>query len=148
MNKQDEINLRKRYYAWLYKATKDAFDCYEQQFVQLEIDESILEEVEKTLKSAYIPSEKKNLEKLVNDFRDAIVRKENSCLKLKYKGERINPEFIFLDAKLNAIEALISKEFGEKILVEIKGAYENRMLARALAGFDIAPAVPGAAEAG
>ena len=47
MDKKDEKNLRIRYLTWLYKTTKEAFDCYERKFTQLEIDEFILKEMEK-----------------------------------------------------------------------------------------------------
>lgn len=132
MDKQDELNLTKRYLVWLYKTTKDAFDAYEVKFTQFEADEFLLQEIEKELKESYMPSEKKALEKIVNDFREYISRKEEACLKLKYKGKRINPEFIFLDAKLNAIEKAIEKEFGKKALREIKDAYESQTIRRIL----------------
>jgi len=130
MDKQDELSLKKRYFIWLYKTTKEAFDRYERKFIQLEIDELLLQEMEKELKAAYLPSEKNKLERFVNNFRNYIIKKENACLKLKYEGKRTNAGFIFLDVKLNAIEAVIKKEFGEQFLAEIKEAYEKEMIAR------------------
>ncbi len=130
MDKQDLNSLKKRYLIWLYKTTKEAFDRYERKFTQLEIDESLLQEIEKELKDSYLPSEKKDLEKFVNDFRNYINEKENACVKLKYKGKKTNPEFIFLDAKLEAIEKAIVKELGRKALEEIKSLYESEMIQR------------------
>lgn len=132
MNEQDVLSLKKRYFIWLYKTTKEAFDSFERKFTQLEIDEDILREIEKILKGSYMPHEKKALEKFVNDFRDYIAKKEKATLELKYKGKKINPEFIFLDAKLEAIEARIVKEFGKKALEEIKALYEKEMTGRIL----------------
>lgn len=132
MDKKDVQNLKKRYLIWLYKTTKEAFDRYERKFTQLEIDEEILKEIEKELKEAYLPSEKKDLEKYVNDLRAYIDEKEDACAKLKYKGKRTNPEFIFLDVKLNAIEKEIKDQFGAKALEEIKGLYEAQMQGRIL----------------
>jgi len=132
MDKQDLLNLKKRYLIWLYKTTKEAFDCYERKFTQLELDEDLLKEIELELKDTYMPQEKKALEKLVNDYRNYIVEKENACLKLKYKGKKINPEFIFLDAKLNAIETIIARELGRGALAQIKEAYEKEMERRIL----------------
>lgn len=132
MDKQDLKNLKKRYLIWLYKATKEAFDKYERKFTQLEIDEFLLKEIEKELKESYLPSEKKDLEKYVNAFRAYISEKENACLKLKYKGKKINPDFIFLDAKLIAIEKAIKKEFGREFLDEVKELYEEEMVKRVL----------------
>lgn len=130
MDKQDEINLKKRYLIWLYKTTKEAFDRFERKFTQLDIDEFILQEMEKILKGSYLPHEKKQLEKFVNDFRDYIDKKEESSMELKYKGKKTNPEFIFLDVKLEAIEKAIIKELGKKALEEIKFAYEKEMIER------------------
>lgn len=130
MDKKDEKNLRGRYLTWLYKTTKEAFDRYERKFTQLEIDEYILKEMEKELKGAYLPQEKKPLEKLVNDFRNYIAEKEKTCLRLKYKGKKIDPEFIFLDVKLEAIEKAIIQELGKEQLEKTKSAYHQEMLKR------------------
>ena len=132
MDKKDEKNLRIRYLTWLYKTTKEAFDRYERKFTQLEIDEFILKEMEKELKGSYMPQEKKPLEKLVNEFRSYIVEKEKACLQLKYKGKKIDPEFIFLDVKLNAIEKAIVKDAGQEGLTKIKAAYHEEMIKRIL----------------
>jgi hypothetical protein len=132
MDKQDVDNLTKRYFIWLYKTTKEAFDRYERKFTQLLVDNFLLKEIEKELRDSYLPAEKKDLEKMVNDFRSYIVQKEKACLELKYKGKRINPEFIFLDVKLNAIEIAIKKYFGVKGLKEIKQLYEEEMSERIL----------------
>jgi hypothetical protein len=127
MNKQDIKNLKKRYLIWLYMVTKEAFDRFERKFTQLDIDTFMLFEMEKELKGAYLPDEKKALEKFINDFRDYIAEKEQTCLKLKYKGKRVDPEFLFLDIKLEAIEKAIVKELGAKALDEIKTFYESEM---------------------
>ena len=132
MDKKDENNLKVRYLSWLYKTTKEAFDRFERKFTQIEIDEFILKEMEKELKGLYLPQEKKALEKMVNDFRNYIAEKEKACLKLKYKGKKIDPEFIFWDVKLEAIEKAILKEFGKEQLEKIKEAYHNQMLSRIL----------------
>ncbi|MEK6568156.1 MAG: hypothetical protein AABZ27_05430 [Candidatus Omnitrophota bacterium] len=130
MDKKDEKNLRVRYLTWLYKTTKEAFDRYERKFTQIDIDGFVLREMEKELKGSYMPQEKKSLEKLVNDFRLYIAEKEKACLKLKYKGKKIDPEFIFLDVKLNAIEKAVIKELGQEGLNKIKEAYHQEMIKR------------------
>lgn len=130
MDKKDEKNLEVRYLTWLYKTTKEAFDRYERKFTQLEIDAAVLKEMERELKGSYMPQEKKSLEKLVNDFRLYIAEKEKACLKLKYKGKKINPEFIFLDVKLNAIEKAVIKEAGADGLEKMKTAYHTEMVRR------------------
>ena len=91
MDKQDELNLKRRYLVWLYKTTKEAFDRYERKFTQLEIDKQILKVIEGEIKSVYLLHEKKALERYLNEFRLYINQKESACLKLKYKGKKINP---------------------------------------------------------
>ena len=132
MDKQDVTNLTRRYLIWLYKTVKEDFDRYERKFTQLLVDEFLLKEIEAELKDAYLPREKKELEKFVNDFRSYIADKEKACLQLKYKGKRINPDFIWLDVKLNAIETAIKKYFGAKGLKEIKQLYEKEMIEKIL----------------
>lgn len=132
MDKKDEKNLKERYLSWLYKTTKEAFDRYERKFTQLEIDEFILKEMERELKGSFMPQEKKVLEKLVNDFRNYIAEKEKACLKLKYKGKKIDPEFIFLDVKLDAIEKAIQNELGKDALEKLQSAYHQEMIKRIL----------------
>jgi len=134
MDRQDEKNLKKRYFIWLYKTTKEEFDKFERKFTQFDIDEDILLEMEKELLGSYLPHEKSALEKLVNDFRDYISTKEKACLELKYQGKKTNPEFLFLDIKLEAIEKVIAKELGRRTLEEIKSLYEKEMIKRILKG--------------
>ena len=136
MDNQDNKNLKKRYFVWLYKTTKEEFDKYERKFTQTEIDKEILQEIENTLMGSYLPHEKSELEKMVNSFQEYIAAKEKACLELKYQGLRTNPEFIFLDVKLNAIEKLIVKDFGRKGLAEIKALYEKEMNKRILRSTD------------
>jgi hypothetical protein len=136
MDNQDNKNLKKRYFVWLYKTTKEAFDKYERKFTQTEIDKDILKEIENTLMGSYLPHEKAELEKLVDSFQEYISAKEKACLELKYRGLKTNPEFIFLDVKLNAIEKLITKELGRRGLAEIKALYEKEMMRRILRSTD------------
>lgn len=132
MNKQDVKNLRKRYLVWLYKTTKEAFDKYERKFTQTDIDKDLLLEMENQFLGAYLPHEKEQLEKFVNQYREYISGKEKACLELKYQGKKTNSEFIFLDVKLNAVEKLITKELGRRGLEKIKAFYELEMTERIL----------------
>lgn len=132
MEKQDVKNLKRRYLIWMYLTTKEAFDQYERKFTQFDIDKFILGEMEKELKGAYLPHEKKALERYVNEYRDYIAAKEQQCLKLKYKNKKINPHFLFLDVKLDAVEKAIIEELGQKALTEIKSIYEKEMTEKIL----------------
>ena len=132
MDNQDVKNLKRRYFVWLYKTTKEAFDKFERKFTQVDIDRDILKEMENTLMGSYLPHEKAQLEKLVNEFQDYISTKEKNCAELKSQGQRKNSEFIFLDVKLEAIEKLIAKELGRRELARIKAMYEKEMTKRIL----------------
>jgi len=132
MNNQDVKNLKKRYLVWLYKTTKEAFDKYERKFTQVDIDTDILVEMEKELLGSYLPHEKDALQKHINDFQRYIEDKERACSDLRDQGKKKNPEFIFLEIKLNAVEKVITKELGRRGLERIKSLYEIEMTERIL----------------
>jgi len=132
MNKQDEKNLKKRYFIWLYKAAKETFDKYERKFTQMDIDQDILNEMERELLGSYLPHEKEALQKHINDFQKYIEDKEKACSELRDQGKKINPEFIFSEIKLNAVEKVIIKELGRRGLEEIRSLYEKEMTSRIL----------------
>lgn len=132
MDKKDLLNLKKRYLVWLYKITKEAFDKYERKFTQLDIDKFILNEIEKEFKEAYLPQEKEEIQKFIDDLMEYIDKKEASCAEIKYKDKKINAEFLFLDIKLEAVEKAITKELGKRALNNIKAMYEKEMTERIL----------------
>ncbi|MFA6358509.1 MAG: hypothetical protein WCY09_07640 [Candidatus Omnitrophota bacterium] len=132
MNNQDVKNLKKRYCIWLYKIAKEVFDKYERKFTQVDIDKDILAEMEKELLGLYLPHEKEVLQRHINDFESYIENKEKSCSEFRNQGKKINPDFIFSEIKLNAVEKIIAKELGRKGLEEIKSLYEREMIERIL----------------
>jgi uncharacterized protein YdiU (UPF0061 family) len=132
MNNQDIKNLKKRYFIWLYKTAKVVFDKYERKFTQVDIDKDILMEMEKELLGSYLPHEKDALQRQIDDFEKYIENKEKDCSEFRNQGKKINPEFIFSEMKLDAIEKTIVKELGRKGLEEIKSLYEKEMIERIL----------------
>ena len=136
MNKQDLKNLKKRYLIWLYKTTKEAFDKYERKFTQVDIDQDILVDMQKELMGAYLPHEKDALQKYINDFQRYVEDKEKACSELRDQGKKKNPEFLFLDIKLNAVEKIIAQELGRRGLERIKALYELEMAERILKSRD------------
>jgi hypothetical protein len=132
MNSQDVKNLKKRYFIWLYKQAKETFDKYERKFTQVDIDNDILQEMERELLGAYLPHEKDALQKHINDFQKYIENKEKACSELRDQGKKINPEFIFSEIKLDAVEKVIVKDLGRRGLEEIKSLYEKEMTERIL----------------
>ncbi len=132
MNNQDVKNLKKRYFIWLYKTAKETFDKFERKFTQVDIDNDILDEMEKELLGSYLPHEKDALQKYINDFQKYIENKEKACSELRDQGKKINPEFIFSEIKLDAVEKAIVKGLGRRGLDEIKALYEKEMTERIL----------------
>jgi hypothetical protein len=132
VDEKDVLALKKRYLLWLYKTTKEAFDRYERKFTQLEIDKFILEEVSRECRQAYLFDEREAIGEQVEAMRVYVTEKENACLKLKYRGKKINPEYLFLDIKLQALEKAIVKELGNEELRRIKNLYEQEMSERIL----------------
>ncbi len=132
MNTQDIKNLKKRYFIWLYKNAKETFDKYERKFTQVDIDKDILAEMEKELLGSYLPHEKDALQRQINDFQKYIENKEKACSELRDQHKKINPDFIFLEIKLDAIEKIIVRELGRRGLQEIKSLYEKEMTERIL----------------
>lgn len=132
MNNQDLKNLKKRYFIWLYKTAKETFDKFERKFTQVDIDKDILMELEKELLGSYLPHEKEALQRQIDDFEKYIEDKEKSCAEFRDQDKKINPEFIFSEMKLDAIEKVITRELGKKGLEEIKSLYEKEMTKRIL----------------
>ena len=137
MNNQDVKNLKKRYFIWLYKTAKEAFDKDERKFTQVDIDKDILAEMEKELLGAYLPHEKDALQRHINDFQKYIENKEKACSGLRDQHKKINPDFIFLEIKLNAVEKIIVRELGRRGLQEIKSLYEKEMTERILKSINV-----------
>jgi hypothetical protein len=132
MNNQDFKNLKKRYFIWLYKGAKETFDKYERKFTQVDIDKDILFEMEKELLGVYLPHEKDALQRQINDFQKYVENKEKACSELRDQHKKINPDFIFSEIKLNAIEKTILKELGRRGWEEIRALYEKEMIERIL----------------
>lgn len=125
MEKADLQNLKKRYLIWLYKTNKEALDRIERKFTQLEIDNFLLKEIKRQDKG-------KKLKSFIEDFQSYIQKKEAEGLSLKYENKELKPEYLFLAAKLKAVEKAIAKELGKKALEEIKLLYELEMTERIL----------------
>jgi len=129
---KDISALKRRYLLWLYKTTKEAFDRYERKFIQLEIDRFILKEISRECRETYPPDEKKDMETRLEALRAYVEDKEKSCMKLKCRGKRTDPEYLFLGIKLQAVEKTVVRELGRQELRRIKALYEQEMAGRIL----------------
>lgn len=125
MDKNGIKDLKKRYLIWLYKTTKEALDKIERKFTQLEVDKFILKELNKLDKN-------KKADEFIGEFKTYIQNKENEAGKLRYKNGELNPDFLFLELKLKAIEKAIARELGKNSLKVIKSLYEKEMIKRIL----------------
>jgi hypothetical protein len=124
MEKNDILNLKKRYLIWLYKETKEVLDRVDRKFTQIDIDKFIREELRK---------EELKAPKFFDDFNTYVNNKEKDCETLmSRKGKYLNPENQFLALKLQAIEKSIVKELGAEGLEEIKNLYHQEMVDRIL----------------
>jgi hypothetical protein len=125
MEKENSLNLKKRYLLWLYKTTKESLDRIDRKFTQLDIDTSILTELKKS-------GTRGKVTKYIEEFATYVSNKEIEAQRLKYKGRRLQPEYHFLALKLQAVEETIRKELGVKGLDEIRSLYQNEMEERIL----------------
>lgn len=126
MNGRDRNNLKKRYLVWFYKTAKEALDRVERKFTQVEID--------KLLHRYMLISDKDKLfRKQVDEFALYWKKKEGEAQGLKYDSDGgLKPEYAYLEARLEAVERAIRKEFGSVTLQEIKDMYEAEMTQRIL----------------
>ena len=161
MEKNDILNLKKRYLIWLYKEAKEALDKVDRKFTQLEIDKFILEELRVPLIITHLslprrressnfhrlgipafggmtfleePLNKRKIadKKFLDEFNTYVTNKDQGCQKIKSGEEYLNSEHQFLFLKLKAIEKAILKELGAEGLEEIKNLYQNEMVDRIL----------------
>ncbi len=126
MDGQDRKNLKKRYLVWFYKTAKEALDKVERKFTQVEIDTFLHREMLKADKD-------KLFRKQVDEFALYLEKKEEEGHGLKYDPDGgLKSEYAYLEARLEAVERAIRKEFGSVALQEIKGMYEAEMTQRIL----------------
>ena len=123
MEKNDTLNLKRRYLVWFYKTTKEALDRIDRKFTQVEIDQFILKELKASDKAGRIAH-------FIAEFEAYAQSKEKDGLALKFDGDNLKAEYIFLDEKLKAIEKVIVQELGKPALEEIKALYEKEFTER------------------
>jgi hypothetical protein len=126
MNAQDKKNIQKRYLIWFYKSAKEAFDKVERKFTQAEVDLEVLARLKRFDRSG-------RLRKELAGFEEYIDKKLSAGKELKFAGRgTLKNEYIFLAAKLDAVEKVIAKRFGPGELSRIKRMYEQEMTSRIL----------------
>ncbi len=122
-------NLIRRYLIWCYKTTKEELDRIDRYFTQSLVDGRLLELLSKNKQknAAY--------QKKIADFKVYMDVKEKNALEKKYldlKNKTLQPQYCYLQNRLNAIEQVIVEFLGKKELKLIQALYENEMTRRIL----------------
>ncbi len=125
----NEKRLVRRYLVWCYKTTKEQLDRVDRKLTQLLVDRYML----KDLKRGH--EEGQYYSKPVKDFQEYIRKKEEEASKQKFddsnQGE-LQPSYLYLQRRLQAVESSIVFFLGEKELPLIEKFYEEEMTRRIL----------------
>ncbi len=133
MLEPNQLNLVRRYLIWCYKTTKEDLDRIDRYFTQAIVDDFLLEELNKRI------DKDDQLSKRILEFEDY---KNNKLAKAESKKfddmarKVLNPDYRYLLARLEAIEAAIKNFLGDEGLVEIADLYESEMTQRILSARD------------
>jgi hypothetical protein len=132
ISKEDKTSLHKRYLFWLYKMTREESDKTDRKFTQLDVDKEIqklLGDKVRGLGAAF----EKNLSPFLKEWKKYVFQKESDAQKLKFTEDGLmDPGYLFLRLKLEAIEQVTKARFGRKALAEFKKLYEEISLKRIL----------------
>ena len=123
----NQINLRRRYLLWCYKATKEDLDRIDRYFTQSLVDRRLLDVLLKN-KVTGVAYQKK-----ITDFQIYMETKEQKAFAKKYlnvKKKTLQPDYWYLQTRLEAIEQVIVEFLGRKELKSIQALYEDEMIRR------------------
>ena len=124
--------LIRRYLIWCYKTTKEDLDRIDRYFTQLMVDRKMLA----SLRKAKMPSDSQTeYRKKVDDFAAYMKAKGEKVLNQKFAGlktRRLNPDYWYLQERLQAVESAIKEFLGLKELKRIVVLYEEEMTRRIL----------------
>lgn len=124
--------LHKRYLLWLYKTVKDELEKIDRKFTQMDIDRKIQA---KLIDACGLQDQKtrKELEPFLQEWKEYIFSKESSAQKLKFTEEgKVNPEYLFLRMKFEAVCEVTRALFGPEGLREFESLLEAVALERIL----------------
>jgi hypothetical protein len=120
-------DLIRRYLLWAFKTTKESFERIERKTTQLMVDEYVLEHLKTTVEG--------DSSLLIKEFESYIENKRKDELKLKFSDDKrksLNPQYVYLKNRLQAIEAAIRHFLGDKELRTIRSLYEKEFTSRIL----------------
>ncbi|MBF0483266.1 MAG: hypothetical protein HQL25_01030 [Candidatus Omnitrophica bacterium] len=130
---QNQKNLIRRYLIWCYKTTKEDLDRIDRYFTQLLVDDHMLEQLHSSREFKNL--DLKEFHKLVEDFEDYRDKKEVKVVEQKFldKDKKIlQPQYLYLQKRFQAIEKVIGHFLGKAELKKITLAYEQEMTKRIL----------------
>jgi hypothetical protein len=130
ISKEDKKSLYKRYLFWLYKTTKDELDKIDRKFTQLEVDKR-LEKILMRKAGAWGRRTREGILPFLKEWQEYIFAKESDAQKLRFSEDgHVNPGYLFLCLKLEAIKDIIKATAGKKGLLEFKRLYEESAMKR------------------
>lgn len=130
--------LTRRYLLWCYKTTKERLDWIDRKFTQLAVDQVILKELEKKRKTVKKSSQADYINN-IEEFKTYMQKKKEKGHKEKFLDpdkKCLQPEYIYLSKRLEAIESAIVNLLGNKELKAIRELYEQEMTRRILESRD------------
>ena len=127
-----EKRLMRRYLIWCYKTTKEALDRIDRKFTQLQVDYHLRDLFSKSEEIKRKKAEGAYANKIAQ-FDRYIKEKEQSGLAQKFvdkTGKQLQPEYWYLQQRLQAIEKTIGDFFSTTELKTIQNDYEEEMTRR------------------
>lgn len=129
----NEKNLTRRYLIWFYKTTKEDLDRIDRYFTQEKADHFVLDELRKS--KDYQANREGQYARMVDEFEKYMEKKITSAKVKKYFNttkEVLNPEYVYLENRLQAVEKAIVHFLGQPDLKRIVDSYEEEMTHRIL----------------
>ena len=118
--------LYRRYLLWAYKTTRESFERIERKTTQLVID-------------AYLRQQLSTKQVDLTAFDQYIKTKQSDELAQKYTDSTkatLNPQYIYVRERLEAIELAVVKFLGKEALVEFEQLFEAEFSRRILESRD------------
>lgn len=131
-------DLYRRYLLWAYKTTRESLERIERKTTQLVIDDYIKENIGKQ-KITFKGKNRLNYEGQVAEFDKYIATKRADEKKLKYasaSSTELNPQYVFLCHRLEAIESAIVHFLGKKELKQCAKLFNEEFTRRILESRD------------
>ncbi|MBZ0166436.1 MAG: hypothetical protein K8I00_06485 [Candidatus Omnitrophica bacterium] len=128
----NDYRLLRRYLLWCYKTTKEELDRVDRYFTQNIVDDHMLGHL---IKAPEFQSSSGNsgFKKSVQVFEEYKIAKLQKATVKKFTANReLQPEYLYLVRRLEAIESAVMEFLGDKEWQKIIDLYEQEMTQRIL----------------